>query len=156
MDPSSAIPAYAHLEFAEPPVWPNHAVRLRNFRGWLFPGSFGTSSRNSLHSPVANHIRVERERLCSPLRDLKNLKPAMLKQLGRCTLSVEGGSLSIVTPVLSIHLPATGEWDEDISVKLTDLVAAESAIAQIPTVSIAVEGNSLLIGGVEVAFETAP
>ena len=110
---------------------------------------------HSLHLPMANHIHVERERLCSPLRDLKNLKPAMLKQFGRCTLSVAGGSLSIITPMLSIHLPATGEWDEDVSVKLADLVAAESAIAQIPTVSIAVEGDSLLIGGVEVDFEPA-
>ena len=79
----------------------------------------------------------------------------MLKQLGRCTLTVEGGSLSIITPMLSIHLPATGEWEEDISVKLADLVAAESAIAQIPTVSIAVEEDSLLIGGVEIDFEPA-
>jgi hypothetical protein len=104
---------------------------------------------------MKNNLRVERERLCSPLRDLKGLSPALLAKMGRCELSMEGDSLLIATPVMSIYVPATGDWQQDVSVEVADLVAAEGAIAQLPVINIAMEGDTLLIGGVEVDFVAA-
>jgi hypothetical protein len=126
------------------------------FRGWPSECFWCTSkTENILHCRMNNNIRVERERLCSPLRDLQNLNPALVARMGRCKLSLEGDSLLIATPVMSIYVPATGDWQQDVSVELADLVAAEGAIAQIPMINIAMEGDTLLIGGVEVDFVAA-
>lgn len=102
---------------------------------------------------MKNDIRVERERLCSPLRDLRNLGPQMLSMIGRLTLSVEKGMLSLMSPVLSIYIPAKGKWEKTVSVALPELVAAEGAIAQLPEVSLTIEDGTLLIGGVEFEYE---
>lgn len=101
---------------------------------------------------MKNNLRVDCDRLCSPLRDLKKLNPKLLKQIGRFKLSYRGGNFSIVARSLSIHIPATGDWDQVLSVSAEALVEAEEAIARIPVISIETSGESLLVGGVTLDY----
>lgn len=102
---------------------------------------------------MKNDIRVDRERLCAPLRDLRNLGPQMLAMMGRFSIAWEDGMLSLGSAVMSIFVPGKGKWEQEVSVDLKELVSAEATIAQLPEISLTIEDGILLIGGVELAYE---
>src|SRR5262245_25490392 len=102
---------------------------------------------------MKNNISVDRERLCAPLRDLRNLPAQMLSMFGRFTLTVEDQELAMCSSMLSIFVPAEGTWKQSISVSVPEMVAAVGTIAQIPKINLAIEDGTLLVGGVELSYE---
>lgn len=104
---------------------------------------------------MKHNLRVERDRLCAPLRDIKNLGPDLLARLEPFRLSMQNGTLGLANSVFSIFIPATGEWGKTLSVRAADLLDAVDCMAQISTISIETSGNQLLIGGAAVDYEIA-
>lgn len=102
---------------------------------------------------MKNDIRVDRERLCAPLRDLRNLGPQMLAMMGRFSICTEDGMLLLGSQMMSIYVPAKGKWEQAVSVDLNELVSAEASIAQLPEISLTIDDGTLLVGGVELAYE---
>jgi hypothetical protein len=97
-----------------------------------------------------NSLRVDREGFCGLMRSVAGaFKP---RSVQRFALRFDGAKLRLSCCPLSLVMDAEGAWTARITVGAVELMKAAEKVAQIPRITVEIDGAVLMVGGVPVRY----